>query len=159
MRNKILRSANAKYHYSYLFFYKINKGDLHLMYSWVFWREFIDLVGFFGCYCLTNVTLFIISSSVLFTFYLFQNWFSTPASEDRKYVCRRRLYTCINTRKYKGLDSREVTSLHEIKKVLGLSVIQWTFITPDHGVLLILKIFIFFFDHSVVRLLAIRLFC
>ena len=25
MRNKILRSANAKYHYSYLFFYKINK--------------------------------------------------------------------------------------------------------------------------------------
>ena len=60
MRNKILRSANAKYHYSYLFFYKINKGDLHLMYSRVFWREFIDLVGFFGCYCLTPVTLFII---------------------------------------------------------------------------------------------------
>ena len=28
MRNKILRSANAKHHYSYLFFYKINKGDL-----------------------------------------------------------------------------------------------------------------------------------
>ena len=28
MRNKILRSANAKYHYSQLFFYKINKGDL-----------------------------------------------------------------------------------------------------------------------------------
>ena len=26
--NKIPRSANAKYHYSYLFFYKINKGDL-----------------------------------------------------------------------------------------------------------------------------------
>ena len=46
MRNKILRSANAKYHYSYLFFYKINKGDLPLMYSCVFWCEFIDLVGF-----------------------------------------------------------------------------------------------------------------
>ena len=30
MRNKILRSANAKHHYSYLFFYKINKGDLPL---------------------------------------------------------------------------------------------------------------------------------
>ena len=30
MRNKILRSANAKYHYPYLFFYKINKGDLPL---------------------------------------------------------------------------------------------------------------------------------
>ena len=56
MRNKILRSANAKYHYSYLFFYKINKEDLPLMYS----CEFIDLVGFFGCYCLTPVTLFII---------------------------------------------------------------------------------------------------
>ena len=47
MRNKILRSANAKYHYSYLFFYKINKGDLPLMYSCVFWCEFIDLVVFF----------------------------------------------------------------------------------------------------------------
>ena len=46
MRNKILRSANAKYHYSYLFFYKINKGDLPLMYPCVFWCEFIDLVGF-----------------------------------------------------------------------------------------------------------------
>ena len=47
MRNKILRSANAKCHYSYLFFCKINKGDLPLMYSCVFWCEFIDLVGFF----------------------------------------------------------------------------------------------------------------
>ena len=47
MRNKILRSANAKYHYSYLFFYKINKGVLPLMYSCVFRCEFIDLVGFF----------------------------------------------------------------------------------------------------------------
>ena len=37
MRNKILRSANTKYHYSYLFFYKIRKGDLPLMYSCVFW--------------------------------------------------------------------------------------------------------------------------
>ena len=46
MRNKILRSANAKYHYSYLFLYKINKGDLPLMYLCVFWCEFIDLVGF-----------------------------------------------------------------------------------------------------------------
>ena len=50
MRNKILRSANAKYHYSYLFFYKINKGDLPLMYSCVFWCEFIDLVGLFSYY-------------------------------------------------------------------------------------------------------------
>ena len=49
MRNKILRSENAKYHYSYYFFYKINKGDLPLMYSCAFWSEFIDLVGVFGC--------------------------------------------------------------------------------------------------------------
>ena len=47
MSNKILRSSDAKYHYSYLFFYKINNGDLSLMYSCVFWCEFIDLVGFF----------------------------------------------------------------------------------------------------------------
>ena len=45
VRNKILRSANAKYHHSYLFFYKIKKGDLPLVYSCVFWCEFIDLVG------------------------------------------------------------------------------------------------------------------
>ena len=36
------------------------------------------------------------------TFYLFLNWFSTLASDDRKYVCCRRLYACINTRKFKG---------------------------------------------------------
>ena len=59
MRNEILRSANAKYHYSYLFFYKVNKGDLPLVYSSVFWCQFIDFVGFFGCYCFTPVTLFI----------------------------------------------------------------------------------------------------
>ena len=40
LRNKILRSANAKYHYSYLFFYKINKGDLPLMFSCVKQRRF-----------------------------------------------------------------------------------------------------------------------
>ena len=62
MRNKILRSANVKYYYSYLFFCKINKGDLPLMYSCVFWCEFIDLVGFFGSCCLTPVTFFIIRS-------------------------------------------------------------------------------------------------
>ena len=27
------------------------------MYSCVFWCELIDLVGFFGCYCVTPVTL------------------------------------------------------------------------------------------------------
>ena len=46
MRNKIVRSANAIYHYSYLFFYKMNKGDLPLMCSCVFWCEFIDLLVF-----------------------------------------------------------------------------------------------------------------
>ena len=30
------------------------------MYSYVFWCEFIDLVGFFGNYCLTLVTFLII---------------------------------------------------------------------------------------------------
>ena len=33
------------------------------MFSFVFWCEFIDLVGFFGCYCLTHVNLFIIMNS------------------------------------------------------------------------------------------------
>ena len=51
MRIKILRSANAKYHFIFTFFCNIKKGDLRLMYSRVFWCEFIDLVGFFGSYC------------------------------------------------------------------------------------------------------------
>ena len=55
------------------------------------------------------------------TFYLFLNWFSTRVSDDRKYVCGRRLYACINTRKFKGLDSREITSLPEIKKVIYMA--------------------------------------
>ena len=59
MKNKILRSANDKFHYSYPFYNKINKGDLPLMYSCVFWCEFVDLVVFFGCYYLTPVTFFI----------------------------------------------------------------------------------------------------
>ena len=45
------------------------------------------------------------------TLYLFLNWFSTLVSDDRKYVCCRRLYACIITRKFKGLDSGEITSL------------------------------------------------
>ena len=45
----------------------------------------------------------------IFTFYLFLNWLSTRVSDDRKYVCGRRLYECVNARKFKGLDSREIT--------------------------------------------------
>ena len=47
----------------------------------------------------------------IFNFYLFLNWFSTRFSDDFKYLCGRRLYVCINTRKFKGLDSREITLL------------------------------------------------
>ena len=58
MRNKILRTANPKYHSIFFYFYEINNGDLPLMYSCVFWCELIDLVGLFGCYCVTPVTRF-----------------------------------------------------------------------------------------------------
>ena len=44
IRNKMSRSANAKYHYILPFFHKIYKGNLPWMYSCVFWCEFIDLV-------------------------------------------------------------------------------------------------------------------
>ena len=65
MANKILRFANAKSHYFNFFFYKINKGELPFMYSCVFWCEFLDLVGFFGCYCVycyCVITLYLIRS-------------------------------------------------------------------------------------------------
>ena len=57
----------------------------------------------------------------MFTFYLFLNWLSTRVSEDQKYVCGRRLYARINTKKFKGLDSWEITSLPEIKKVIYMA--------------------------------------
>ena len=37
------------------------------------------------------------------------------------HICSSRLYVCINTRKFKGLDSREITSLPEIKKVIYMT--------------------------------------
>ena len=37
-------------------------------------------------------------------------------SDNRKCVCGRMLYACINPWKFKGLDFREITSLPEIKK-------------------------------------------
>ena len=57
-----LQTLNIIIFLTLIFFYKINKGDLPLMYSCVLWCEFIDLVVFLGCYCLTPiiVTLFII---------------------------------------------------------------------------------------------------
>ena len=58
------------------------------------------------------------------TVYLFLNWLNTRVSDDRKYVCGRRLYACINTRKFKGLDSREITSLPENKKWFTWHVIS-----------------------------------
>ena len=51
MRGKILRSANAKYHYILPFFYKINKGDLLLKYLCVWWCEFMDLINFLALLC------------------------------------------------------------------------------------------------------------
>ena len=54
-------------------------------------------------------------------FLLISEFYSTRVSDDRKYVCGRRLYARINTRKFKGLDSREITSLLEIKKVLYIA--------------------------------------
>ena len=45
----------------------------------------------------------------------------TLVSDDRKYGCGRRLYACINTQKFKGLDSREITPLPEIKKVIYMA--------------------------------------
>ena len=55
-----------------------------------------------------------LSTPILFTCF----WIDFFVSNDWKYVCGRRLYACINTRKFKGLDSREITSLPDIEKVI-----------------------------------------
>ena len=47
------------------------------------------------------------------TSYLFLNLFSARVSEDQKY-----LWVARYTREFKGLDSREITSLPEIEKVI-----------------------------------------
>ena len=71
---------------------------------------------------LLQETWFLLANSFLFpTFYLFLNWFSTRVSNDHKYLCSTRLYACINTRKFEGLDSREMTSLPDIKKVIYMA--------------------------------------
>ena len=46
---------------------------------------------------------------------------STLVSDDQKYLCGSRLYACMNTRKFKGLDSRETTSLPDIQKVICMA--------------------------------------
>ena len=45
-KKTVLRSANANIISFLPFFYKINEGDLPLMYSCVLWCEFVDVVGF-----------------------------------------------------------------------------------------------------------------
>ena len=99
----------------------------------------------------TGFTLFFISYFIdgrvffrMFTSYivfddLFLNWlFSTRVSDDRKHVCARRLYTCINTRKFKGLDSRDnyiiardKKNVMDMARPLRLICLQWKFTTPN----------------------------
>ena len=55
------------------------------------------------------------------TFYLFLNLFSTLVNDAQKYLRGSRLYVCINTRKFKGLDSREITLLPGIQKVIYMA--------------------------------------
>ena len=45
-KKTVLRSSNANIISVLPFFYKINEGDLPLMYSCVLWCEFVDVVGF-----------------------------------------------------------------------------------------------------------------
>ena len=98
------------------------------------------------------------------TFSLFLNWFSMCVSNDQKYLCGSRLYACINTRKFKGLDSREITSLPDIKKWFTWYVISIIAENKSHAhhktPLHTVKVynirpwqfwqlrFLFFFDHS-----------
>ena len=49
---------------------------------------------------------------------MFLNRLSTRVSDDRNFVRGRRLYASIVTRKFKGLHSRKITSLPEIKNVI-----------------------------------------
>ena len=99
------------------------------------------------------------------TFYLFLNWFGMRDSNNRN-VCSGRLYKCINTQKFKGLDSREITSLPEIKKAIYMACHfnhrqKYTAFSPQgsfayndslqHATIAVLLIKIpIFFNHSVV---------
>ena len=84
----------------------------------------------------TGFTLFFTSYFIdgrvffrIFTFYivfddLFVNWlFSTRVSDDQKYVCSRRLYASINTRKFKDLDSGDnyIIARDKIKNVVDMA--------------------------------------
>ena len=67
-----------------------------------------------------NSTRNSIYSLKVFYFLLYRRryFLFVSVSDDQKYVCGRRRNACINTRKFKGFDSREITSLPEIKKVI-----------------------------------------
>ena len=101
----------------------------------------------------------------IFTFYLFLNWFSMHVSDNPKYVCGRRLYACINTWKFKGLDY--IIARHQKSDLHGTSFqsspkincvlitrpiyMQWNFTTPTITDLLI-KVLTFFRPLSSVHL-------
>ena len=59
------------------------------------------------------------------TFHLFLNWFSTRVSDDQKYLSGSRLYAGINTQKFKGLDSREITWLPDISGQISKTWFKW----------------------------------
>ena len=58
------------------------------------------------------------------TFYLFLNWFSTRVSDDRKYVCGRRLYACINTRNSRTSIAEKLHHCQKSKKWFTWHVIS-----------------------------------
>ena len=55
---------------------------------------------------------------ILFVSELIYTVSSTSASDAQKYLCSSSLYACINTQKFKGLNSREIASLPDIEKVI-----------------------------------------
>ena len=87
--------------------------------------------------------------------YLFLKWFSTRVSDDQKYMCGRRLYACINTRTFKGLDAREViiardqkrdlhgTSFQSSPKINRIDITKTHWMQSKCTTILLIKILIF----------------
>ena len=64
---------------------------------------------------------FSLPTSEYLLFICFQIYLVHVLAMTEKYVCGCRLYACFNTRKFKGLDFREITSLPDFKKVIYMA--------------------------------------
>ena len=105
------QNRNASYDNYFTTKQELAYSGIQVLPAWRLDREMRRRLVFYKKHdLLVKVFYFLLYWRQYFLFVWFLNWFSTRV---RKYLC-----ACINTHKFKGLDSRDITSLPDIKKVI-----------------------------------------